>query len=48
MSKLLRRVVWAALGYLVVSLLRRQDMGAGGRRRHHPLETWENEGGAMG
>ena len=48
MSKLLRRVVWAALGYLIVSLLREHNAGAGARRRHHPLETWENEGGAMG
>jgi hypothetical protein len=45
MSRLLRRVAWAVLGYIVVSLLRGQSPA--GRRRHHPLETWENEGGAM-
>jgi hypothetical protein len=48
MSRLLRRVIWAALGYFVVSLLRQHNVARGSRRRHHPLETWENEGGAMG
>jgi hypothetical protein len=47
MSRLLRRVAWAVLGYIVVSLLRGQSPATAGRRRHHPLETWENEGGAM-
>ena len=47
MSRLVRRIAWAALGYVVVSLLRQRTTGSG-RRRHHPLETWENEGGAMG
>lgn len=47
MRTLLRRLAWAALGYVVVALLRQQRSSAG-RRRHHPLETWENEGGAMG
>jgi hypothetical protein len=47
MSRLLRRVAWAALGYIVVLLLRRQSPAPAGRRRHHPLEAWENEGGAM-
>ena len=47
MSRLMRRVLWAALGYLVVSLLRQQSSGPSARRQHHPLERWENEGGAM-
>ena len=45
MKTLLRQVAFAAIGFAVASMLRNLGRARGGA--HHPLETWENEGGAL-
>jgi hypothetical protein len=45
-SALIRRMAYAAISLAVASLVRRYTQ-SGSARRKHPLETWENEGGAV-
>lgn len=49
MNALLRSLALAAAGFAAASLYRQWQSGAqsGSRRHRHPLETWENEGGAL-
>ena len=49
MNRLLRALAFAATGAAALSIYRQlSQRGAGDTsRRRHPLETWENEGGAV-
>jgi len=47
MNRLLVRLAWAAAGFAVAAMYREWKAQAGLPRHRHPLETWENEGGAL-
>ena len=49
MRNLIRNLVFAAAGFAAASLYRQwaNDRRSGPRRQRHPLENWENEGGAL-
>ena len=49
MKSIVRSVVFAAAGFAAASVYRQwaRDRRALARRQRHPLENWENEGGAL-
>jgi hypothetical protein len=49
MKSLVRSLVFAAAGFAAASLYRQwtNDQRTSPRRHRHPLENWENEGGAL-
>ena len=49
MKSVIRSLVFAAAGFAAASLYRQwaDDRQAALRRPRHPLENWENEGGAL-
>lgn len=48
MNRLLRGLALAATGAAALSIYRQlRHRGPEASRRRHPLETWENEGGAV-
>jgi hypothetical protein len=49
MRSLIRSLVFAAAGFAAASLYRQwsSDRRASPRGHRHPLENWENEGGAL-
>jgi len=49
MKNLFRSLVFAAAGFVAASLYRQwtDDRRSSPRRPRHPLENWENEGGAL-
>jgi len=49
MNSVIRSLVFAAAGFAAASLYRHwsSDRRLSGPRRRHPLENWENEGGAL-
>ena len=49
MKSIVRSLVFAAAGFAAASLYRQwaHDRQALPRRQRHPLENWENEGGAL-
>ena len=49
MKSLVRSLVFAAAGFVAASLYRQwmNDQRSLPRRPRHPLENWENEGGAL-
>jgi hypothetical protein len=49
MKSLVRSLVFAAAGFAAAALYRQwtNDQRASPRRHRHPLENWENEGGAL-
>ena len=49
MKSLIRSLVFAAAGFAAASLYRQwaNERSLSPRRHRHPLETWENEGGAL-
>ena len=47
MNRLLRSVVLAAAGLAVASLYRQSKLQRAPSRHRLPLESWENEGGAV-
>ena len=49
MKSLVRSLVFAAAGFAAAALYRQwtNDRRSSPRRHRHPLENWENEGGAL-
>jgi len=49
MRSVIRSLVFAAAGFAAASLYRQwsDERRAAPRRHRHPLENWENEGGAL-
>jgi hypothetical protein len=49
MKSLIRSVLFAAAGFAAASFYRQwaQERRLSPRRHRHPLENWENEGGAL-
>jgi hypothetical protein len=47
MKKIFSAIVLAAATTAASWVVRRVLAGTGNRRRHPPLENWENEGGAL-
>jgi hypothetical protein len=49
MSNLMRNLVFAAAGFAAAAFYRQwaSDQRSSPRRPRHPLENWENEGGAL-
>lgn len=48
MKGILRSLIFAAAGFAAASLYRQWSAaGAAARKHRHPLDRWENEGGAL-
>jgi len=49
MKNLIRSLAFAAAGFAAAALYRQwaDDRKSSPRRQRHPLENWENEGGAL-